>query len=42
MTNGQNYTGYFAEGNYAFLVTGDEDSIGLEQVEEILRAIELK
>lgn len=42
MTDGQNYTGYFAEGNYSFLVTGDEGSIGLEQVEEILQAIELK
>lgn len=42
MTDGQNYTGYFIEGNYSFLVTGDKESIGLEQVEEILRAIELK
>lgn len=42
MTDGKNYTGYFAEGNYSFLVTGDEDSIRLEQVAEILQAIELK
>ncbi len=42
LTDGQNYTGYFAEGNYSFLVTGDEDSIRLDEVEEILKAIELK
>lgn len=42
MTNGQYYINCLAEGNYSFQVTGDEDSIGLEQVEEILRAIELK
>lgn len=42
MTDDQNYTGYLAKGNYLFPVTGDENSIGLEQVGEILQAIELK
>jgi hypothetical protein len=42
MTNGRNYSGYFVEGNYAFLVIGGKDSIGLENVEEILKGINLE
>lgn len=42
MTDGKNYSGYFVKGNYAFLVIGNKDSIGLEHVEEILMTIKME